>query len=314
VTPDAELFQRLQDRAEIHALIGQTENLHLDCKTWPAKDEDGQRILAKAFAGFANGDGGVVVVGLESKLAQKSDPDVITGEQPVTDAVAVKARIESLVGELVEPPLRGVRVAAVPEQAGSKAGFVVVHVPRSDGYPARSRKDGHFYIRVASGTFRMEYFQIADMFGKRHRPDLSLFLEASSIEIRQGRPVRVLTLGIENKGRAAAKFPSIRFKMPANLAVDPFGIDGNHGLNLPRRPTEPEWTMFGGGADHLIYPGTVLKITRMEQYLGRRSNNPATGTLEVGFFLELTLIAKLAADEFPEIEDSRTIPEGEWRR
>jgi len=160
----------------------------------------------------------------------------------------------------------------------------------------------------------MEYFQIADMFGKRHRPDLSLFLEASSIEIRQGRPVRVLTLGIENKGRAAAKFPSIRFKMPANLAVDPFGIDGNHGLNLPRRPTEPEWTMFGGGADHLIYPGTVLKITRMEQYLGRRSNNPATGTLEVGFFLELTLIAKLAADEFPEIEDSRTIPEGEWRR
>ncbi len=108
-----DLFQRLRDRAEINAQIGQTENLHLDCKIWPTNDTDGQRILAKALAGFANAEGGVVVVGLEAKPRAKYDPDLINAEVPVADAMALKARIEGLIGDLVEPPLQGVRVEAV---------------------------------------------------------------------------------------------------------------------------------------------------------------------------------------------------------
>ena len=55
-------FQQLQDVAGIQSLIGQTEDLHLDCKEWPVRDDDAQRTLAKAVSGFANADGGCLVI------------------------------------------------------------------------------------------------------------------------------------------------------------------------------------------------------------------------------------------------------------
>jgi hypothetical protein len=37
-----ELFKQLRTVQAIRALTGQTEDVHLDCKEWPAKDEDAQ--------------------------------------------------------------------------------------------------------------------------------------------------------------------------------------------------------------------------------------------------------------------------------
>src|SRR5208337_3254617 len=96
---------------------------------------------------------------------------------PVTDAIALASRIEGLAPELVEPPLVGAVVSAVLENEGRKLGFVIVEVPPTEGPPCRSRKDWRFYLRINSGTYLMEYFQIEDMFGKRHRPMLALYLE-----------------------------------------------------------------------------------------------------------------------------------------
>ena len=67
-----DLFQQLHNRSEISTLIGQTE----------------------AFSGFANADGGVVLVGTEARPARKFYPDVIMAERPVAGALAVKARIK----------------------------------------------------------------------------------------------------------------------------------------------------------------------------------------------------------------------------
>ena len=58
VEPHEELVKLLQSVAEIKALTGTTEDLHLDCKIWPPNDA--QKVLAKALCGFANSDGGVI--------------------------------------------------------------------------------------------------------------------------------------------------------------------------------------------------------------------------------------------------------------
>jgi hypothetical protein len=205
VPPYEELFQRLQDVAELNRLIGKTEDLHLDCKIWPQKDEDAQRILAKALCGFANADGGVIIIGLEARSGpNKYDPDIIQGTVPLPDSISVKSRVEGLVGDLVEPRLQGVMVAAAPEAPGAKSGFVLGGVPASDGPPCRSRKHRDFYQRITAGTCPMEYFQIADMFGKRHRPLLSLHLEEGRSHLIDNVWERELNIGIENRGRAVA--------------------------------------------------------------------------------------------------------------
>lgn len=97
-------FRQLQDFAGIQSLIGQTEDLHLDCKEWPAREDESQRILAKAISGFANADGGCLVIGLEAKSLKKDDSDVIQNLRPVLNALAVKSKIENLIGNLIEPP------------------------------------------------------------------------------------------------------------------------------------------------------------------------------------------------------------------
>ncbi len=97
---------------------------------------DAQRVLSKALCGFANADGGVLVIGLEAKSGPgKDDPDLIQQTRPVPDAMAVKSRIENLVGQLVEPGLQGVRLAAVPESPSSSSGFVLVNVPPNRRLP-----------------------------------------------------------------------------------------------------------------------------------------------------------------------------------
>jgi hypothetical protein len=306
-----ELFNRLQNATEIVRLFGTTEDLYLDCKIWPASENDAQRVLAKALCGFANADGGVLVIGLEAKSGPgKGDPDLIQQARPVPDAMVVKSRIENLVGQLVEPGLQGVRVAAVPESPGSSCGFVLVNVPPTEGFPCRSRKDSRFYLRVSAGTFPMEYFQIADMFGKRRRPELRFHLEEIGIEPRQGVPTRTMTFGIENVGRAVAKFPTIRFQA-APLSVDPFGIDGNHGFGLPRLPSEPEWTMFGAGGDRVIHPGTVLKIGKLEQRAIPSEWQPVSGNQVHYVLTEVRIAAQLAAEDFPMTTDLKVAPKKE---
>lgn len=158
-----ELFESLNHPDAIHALVGKTEGLHLDCKVWPAKDDDAQKMIAKAACGFANGDGGIILIGMRAKAGpNKDDPDQIQTAEPVVDTTIVKARIQDLIGQLIEPGISGVRVNEVNEPAGTKSGFVTVLVPRTDGLPCRSRKDWKFYQRISSGTYPMEYFQIAE--------------------------------------------------------------------------------------------------------------------------------------------------------
>jgi hypothetical protein len=254
-----QLFQRLQSAPAILALIGQSEDVHFDCKEWPPRDEDAQKVFAKAACGLTNAEGGVLVVGMKAKAIAKDEPDLVYSAAAVADTSAVKSRILDLVGQLVELGIEGIQAAEVSEPSGSKSGFVIVHIPASEGLPRRSRKDWKFYLRIGSGTIQVEYFQIADMFGKRPQPKLELFLEATGkigpIPYDQV-PHRFFWIGLSNIGRGLAKFPGVRFKRAGcSLTIDTFGLDGNCNYGLPLRPSDNEWVIFRGGVDDVIYSG-----------------------------------------------------------
>jgi len=303
-----QLFETLLTLGGVQSLIGLNESAVLECKTWPVRDDEAQKkILAKALSGFANAAGGVLVLGVDARSQGRDEPDSISELKPIDDRQRVKSRFLELAGQLVEPAVHDLRIEDVASSSGGSSGFVVVLIPGTDGPPVRSRKDWRFYLRIGSGTYPMEYFQIADIFGRRRRPVLSLHLEEAGVEMRKGRPVRILTLGIENRGRAIAKYPSIRFRSSA-VGVDPLGIDGKGGSGLPRSPSEPSWVVFGGGADHVIHPATLLEITKVEQYVGTWLRNVGTNAVEAVHFSELSLCAWVAADEFPSTGESKTIP------
>ena len=266
-----ELYKSLRNASAIKSLINETEDAHLDCKEWPLKDDDAQKMLAKAVCGLANAEGGVLLIGMKAESRPKDEPDVITAPAPVLDVATVKSRVLNLVGNLVEPGVAGVNAEAVRDGKGAKGGFVVVLVPPSDGPPHRSRKDWKFYQRIGSGTFPMEYFQIEEMFGRRPRPKLSLILIEEGIQIVQDcTPHRFLRLGLKNNGRGIARFPSIRFRNSIGIRPALPGLDGNGSEALPRRPSEYQWIIYQGGIDSVVYPGEDFMITKVVQDGERR--------------------------------------------
>lgn len=262
-----DLFARLQNRAAVLGLIGEAEDAHLDCKEWPAKDEDSHKMLAKAACGLTNADGGVLVIGMKAESRPKDEPDVVTAAAPVNDTSLVKSRVLGLISNLIEPGIVGIQAKEIATKAKSKSGFVVVYVPKSDGSPRRSRKDWKFYQRIGSATLPMEYWQIEDRFGKRPHPRLELYLEQRALGLSEiaRQYSRTLALGLTNTGAGIAKFPGVQFARSPLYQVDSYGIDGNNNFGLQKRPSEKDLMIFGGSADDVVYSGQTVMIAKLVQ-------------------------------------------------
>jgi hypothetical protein len=263
-----QLYRQLHNASAIRGLIGESEDSHFDCKEWLGKDDDVQKMIAKAACGLTNAEGGVLVIGMKAKSIGKDEPDVVTATAPVTDTALVKSKVLNLVGNLVEPGIVGIMAREVNDPKDTKSGYVVLYVPASEGSPRRSRKDWKFYQRIGSGTFPMEYFQIEDTFGKRPHPKLSLVLEKDSIGadgFNLFPPKRIVRLGLRNEGRGIARFPCIRFSTALGLRPATIGLDGSGREALPQRASGYPWIIYQGGVDSVIYPNETFFITKLIQ-------------------------------------------------
>lgn len=294
VPTNAERFyEKVSSGRAVRALIGQPEDADFDCKEWPTRADAARGTIAKAACGFTNATGGVIVVGVKASGRRgPDDPDVVQSLAPVADRKAVASEALDIIHKLVDPGIEGIQIKTIPDAGPKASGFVLIFVPASDGSPRRSLVDGQFYVRIASGTVRMAYFQIEERFGRRPIPRLSLHVVVSNMMMdppgHDGSAIRRLTFGLKNEGRGMAKFPGVRFKRSPALRPDQYGIDGNGGFGIPHRPSEPEWMVFRGGVDDVIYPGETRLIGKLIQtavHKGDRGIPPKVvpGQVAVGF-------------------------------
>ncbi|UWZ83479.1 AlbA family DNA-binding domain-containing protein [Occallatibacter riparius] len=270
------LFEKLQAPGALKALIGESEDADFDCKEWPRPD--GRKgTIAKAACGFANATGGVIIIGLKARRGGDGQPDVVSDLCPVPDANGVKSEALDIILRCVEPGITGVAAQVVPEAPGMASGFVLIHIPEWEGTPQRSRVDRkEFYVRVASGTLPMEYFQIADRFGVRPRPhltvDLNLDAPVSNHPYITDRMCRFIRLMLTNHGRGIARFPAVRVHALPHLSI----CQASHIGPLPIWPVSDanaEWFTVRGGANDVVYPGETLKIASLVQLGDRRIPN-----------------------------------------
>jgi hypothetical protein len=113
----------------------------------------------------------------------------------------------------------------------------------------------------------MEHFDVADMFGRRRKPALTLVLERE----RAGKWVVVL---VQNVGRGIAKAPYLALTLPPNFNASNYGFDGNGRFGLrPLGDRERRW-FFGGDASTVIHVGQTLGVTRLEARVQRPDGTP----------------------------------------
>jgi hypothetical protein len=270
------LFESLETAAAVADLVGRHEDLYLEVKRCavPFRDSDKDH-LAKALSGFANSDGGVLIYGLVAQGGDTATPDVITKPSPLNDLALAQSGVLSLVGQLVEPPVPGVAVQSRPLSRGPSQGFLLLHVPRSDGMLHRSRRDREYYRRHGHSFLRMEHYEIEEFYGRRKSPLLKIWWGVHILLAQGHAPNRTFScgvvVGVENIGRGVGKYPGLRIKN--HRPDEQFGLNGSGRFGM-RRTTSSEPFFFVGGTETVVYPGTMTEVALLAKKHRIAEENP----------------------------------------
>ncbi len=82
--------------------------------------------------------------------------------------------------------------------------------------------EDRYYKRSGDSFYRMEHFDLEDMFGRRKKPKLAL-----STRVLKGSEDINIYLGIANMGRGSARAHTLRSQIPEPFRLSMSGLDGN---------------------------------------------------------------------------------------
>ena len=277
----------------------QEENLFLDFKEATSADlsaKDDKKNLAKALSGFANSSGGLIFWGIDARK-NENGVDCAVAKKPIKDIFNFIARLNALTGESVIPLVDSVQHKAVIETASQ--GYAVTLVPASDAGPHRALGGlNHYYKRSGDSFYRMEHFDLEDMFGRRKKPLLSLdsVLRRGSVIGGQGDPRTTyeinIIVGIRNQGRGIAKYPylALRVISPHHLEKPWNTVTPNLNLQaLNDWDVGGEFQRFGATDSVVVHPHTFLQVARIKVSLSQE-----TLVLE-----DIVIDFEIAAEDFP---------------
>ena len=167
--------------------------------------------LAKLIAGFANSSGGLLVLGVKEK-PEKHKGQIIKirpGSFSEIPPTITREMIEHNLEAKIQVSIDEITIISVRKTQRSKNCVYLIDVPPSDRAPHRVN-EMHYYQRHNFSTVEMQHYQIADMFGRRIKPDLEVALIDINLTINdpenmpRNKTINV-SLNIKNEGRAVAK-------------------------------------------------------------------------------------------------------------
>jgi len=227
--------------------------------------------LAKSVVGFANAEGGLLILGVKEKAqkykgtAVKVRPGAIS---PVPPTVT-REMIETQLVTKIQFPIEGISIVPIRIGVRSNHSVYLIDIPQSIRAPHRVN-ELYYYQRLNFSVMEMHHFQIADMFGKRRKPDLELISRivgggtsssGGAVAIYNGKVI----LSIRNSGLGIAKYPYLSVKIPPPHRLAQFGIDGNGHEGLPRlADARTGMVRFGAASELVIHPKTQLSVTAID--------------------------------------------------
>jgi hypothetical protein len=177
------------------------ENLNLDYKNIEAYSNFDE--LSRDISAFANSAGGLIILGISEEESGSGDslrkfPKSITwGSESLS-----KERLEDNIVGKIQPRIDDVTIVPVRKRNGSSEVIFLIDIPQSSN-PPHMAGDNRYYKRLNFRRVPMEHYEVADLFGKRRNPMLTMLSEVFSIEIEKG--VFWLRFYVKNIGKASAK-------------------------------------------------------------------------------------------------------------
>jgi hypothetical protein len=208
--------------------LGQEEHLHLDFKSVSnanLRGNDDKRNLAKCLSGFANSSGGIIVWGVDARKNAQGI-DCASAPAEIAPVRLFLSRLNELTGDAVSPIVDGIRHKAI--ETTQDRGFAVTLVPESESGPYMAKLGEDRYYKRSGGSFyRMEHFDLEDMFGRRQKPRLLILL--GNLPTPDDNTLEDLRFNIQNTGRAIARHVGFFVRLE-NLEIAQ--VSGDHMQNV----------------------------------------------------------------------------------
>jgi Putative DNA-binding domain len=202
------LFASLSSEAELEDLIHQKreEDLHLEFKQKADRrngdlSDKERQAFSKAISGFANADGGVLIFGVETSRGSDGVDRAIS-LKPIEGHDRFRAKLMDSILNATQPVADDIQIECI--DGSDNAGYVKCLIPSSAKPPHRATlAEHHYWKRISTGHRRMEHYELEDVFGRRLRPKLKLFIEQTP---RVGSEQYVdVALYLLNEGRGIAR-------------------------------------------------------------------------------------------------------------
>ena len=265
------------DLKYIHLLVEEQEpeTLHLEFKRIGG-DSSHKKHLAKAIAGFANADGGIVIWGIGT--IKSDEIDMASSLEPFADVNIIVGRFNRWTPDAASPVVEGVKHRVVEDEDGR--GFICTFVPVSDAGPHMAKLGVNQYIKRCADRFlAMEHHDVADMFGRRPRPLLAFAtrLVLGGLEVGLRRHVAIIAC-VRNDGRGVATNLMMRIQETNGKQAEQTGLDGNFGFILPPMAVAQgnDYLQYGGKADVVAHPGDVVEVAKYEAFVNIHSDGTLT--------------------------------------
>lgn len=213
--------------------------------------------LAKSVAGFANAEGGLLVLGVKEKEEKHKGTlvKIKPGKVHPLPLNITREMIENQLAAHIQFPIEGVTIVPLRKSARSKGVVYLLDVPQSLRAPHRVN-ELYYFQRYNFSTVEMKHYQVADLFGKRLAP--SLGVETSQTKgMNEDKGHFTIRPLIHNRGRAVAKFVTCLCRVAGghykimqsqwHVADDHLGCQYATGFNsviYPEIPTDTGYIEF----------------------------------------------------------------------
>lgn len=151
----AELKEILADN-DLSKLLGMEEGLHFEAKKAQAYEPfEPQNLyeLAKDVSSFANAEGGLIILGLETEPISEKESDKVTGLNLFEKKDFDSEKFFGRINELVYPKVKDLNVVWMPSKDDPSLGVGCIEIPKQD-----ERKKYFLMQKISSGKkFLKEY-------------------------------------------------------------------------------------------------------------------------------------------------------------
>lgn len=286
------------------------ENLNLDYKDIRAYHDFVE--LSKDISAFANSEGGLVLLGVSEKKIKKNGVTfrIFPGKVTWGSATLSRERLEdNLIGK-IHPRIDGLMIVPIRRGNGSSQVIFVIDIPQSIKAPHMA-SDSRYHKRLNFRRVPMEHYEVADLFGKRRKPIVTLLAQITNVKIEEEIYTFTLQFLLRNVGKAIAKYvhltasfanvelqkipqlyrrldtlrqgiPSIQFDMAPSVLYPKPGKTAIGELTLKVKDnSKPIIIHYDLAAEHADY--SVKKLTLTVAYLIEAKHNLEQGKHSLDF-------------------------------